>query len=88
MIASNVAHDEENNCFRLVIDNAEAILNYQLLPPSLDGSANIIDFTRTYVPPEFRGKGFAEALVRAGLNWAQHQGHTITASCWYVQKFI
>ncbi|MGL5391371.1 MAG: N-acetyltransferase, partial [Shewanella sp.] len=33
-------------------------------------------------------KGLAERLVRQGLKWAKEQEMQITASCWYVQKFL
>lgn len=47
-----------------------------------------IDFNRTFVPDELRGKGLAERLVRHGLKWAKAQDFEIAASCWYVQKFL
>lgn len=68
---------------RFIIEHqgGEAVLAYRL-------NDQTIDFYSTYVPPEFRGKGLAEKLVRTGLKWAKEQGYTIQASCWYVAKFI
>jgi len=91
---TNITHHSDKNCFILTLEkslgtknptgeeNAEAILEYRLLPNQA------IDFTRTYVPNEFRGKGLAEKLVRQGLAWAKQQELTIQASCWYVDKFL
>ena len=79
---ANITHHRDKQCFVLAIDGAEAILEYQLLQDSG------VDFTRTYVPARFRGKGLAEQLVRRGLSWAKEQGFSIQASCWYVEKFL
>ena len=58
-----------------------AILDYEF-------DAEEIDFTRTWVPPEFRGGNHARILVREGLDWARNQGLQISASCWYVAKVL
>lgn len=88
MTSTNVAHHQDKNCFILSADSladgelVEAKLEYKLL------GNNGIDFTHTYVPPEFRGKGFAEQLVKTGLTWAEEQGFSIEASCSYVSKML
>lgn len=79
---NEVRHDESRHCFILAIDHDAAILEYRKL------AGNIVDFTHTYVPVAFRGRGFAEHLVRHGLKWAREQGYDIQASCWYVGKFL
>lgn len=79
---NTIVHDQHKNCFSLDIDGAEAVLEYQLVDPQH------IDFTRTFVPPALRGKGVAESLVRHGLDWAKIQHLEISASCWYVEKFL
>lgn len=72
---------------RFVIGQAgeESVLHYALF--NNEGKP-AIDFNSTYVPPESRGKGFAEKLVRAGIKWAKEQGYELHASCWYAAKFI
>lgn len=45
-------------------------------------------FTHTFVPPEMRGKGVAEALVRAALADARSHGRRVVPHCSYVAKFI
>jgi hypothetical protein len=83
----DVVHNSDKQCFTVLVNNSQAILEYELLPNTTAG-VQVIDFNHTYVPTECRGKGIAEALVREGLHWAKEQGYSIKASCWYVQKFI
>ncbi|GAB59545.1 GNAT family N-acetyltransferase [Rheinheimera nanhaiensis] len=76
-----IQHQSEQQRFVLQLDGAEAVLDYAL-------SGDSINFHHTFVPPTFRGKGLAEKLVRHGLAWARQQQYQISASCWYVQKFL
>ena len=82
---ADVQHRRDEQRFVISHEGAEAILAYRLFTHD-DRAA--IDFNSTFVPPEFRGKGFAEALVRAGIAWAKEQGYELNASCWYAAKFI
>lgn len=66
----------------IALGDVSAQLEYTLLPEQT------IDFTHTYVPVEFQGKGYAEALVQHGLAWAKEQGFKAQASCWYVRKYL
>ncbi|MCW5549048.1 MAG: N-acetyltransferase [Opitutaceae bacterium] len=45
-------------------------------------------YTHTFVPPELRGRGLAEALVRAALADAKSAGLKVVPQCSYVAKFI
>lgn len=45
-------------------------------------------FTHTFVPPELRGRGLAEKLVRAGLELARAEDRRVVAQCSYVAAFI
>ncbi|MGL5409650.1 MAG: GNAT family N-acetyltransferase [Shewanella sp.] len=80
-IAITIEHQQDKQRFVIPVDGHEAVLEYRL-----DGKH--INFCRTYVPDELRGKGLAERLVRHGLKWAKAQHFEIQASCWYVQKFL
>ena len=82
---SEVQHLPEQKRFIIAHEGDEAVLAYRLFN---NGEQPAIDFNSTFVPPEFRGKGFAEKLVRAGIKWAQEQGYEMHASCWYAEKFI
>lgn len=81
MESVTVQHQPNQQRFVLQLEGHEAVLDYQL-------NDNNIDFNHTFVPPEFRGKGLAEKLVRAGLSWAKEQKYKIHASCSYVQRFL
>ena len=76
-----IEHQQDKQRFIIPFEGYEAVLEYQV-------SGKNIDFNRTFVPNELRGKGLAERLVRHGLKWAKTQDFTIQASCWYVQKFL
>jgi predicted GNAT family acetyltransferase len=81
----DIQHLPHEQRFVISCNGNEALLAYRLF--TRDGQA-AIDFNSTFVPPEFRGKGFAEKLVRAGIKWAKGQGYELHASCWYAAKFI
>jgi hypothetical protein len=76
-----VEHQPEQNRFVINVDQDTAVLDYHQ-----EGSS--VNFTRTYVPHSLRGKGYAEKLVHAGLEWAREQSMEIQASCWYVNKYL
>jgi len=81
-MAISVIHQPDRQRFVAVLDGQECVLEYRLLPD------HSVDFTRTFVPVALRGQGIAESLVRAGIGWAQEQAFEITASCWYVSRFL
>jgi len=82
---TDVQHLPDEHRFVILHEGSEALLAYRLFN---NGEKPAIDFNSTFVPPEFRGKGLAEKLVRAGLKWAKEQGYELNASCWYAAKFI
>lgn len=82
---TDIQHLSNQQRFIIPNDGGDAVMSYRLF--TREGHA-AIDFNSTYVPPEFRGKGLAEKLVRTGLTWAKEQGYELHASCWYVAKFI
>lgn len=47
-----------------------------------------VTYTHTFVPPELRGRGLAEALVRTALADARTAGLKVVPQCSYVAKFI
>jgi predicted GNAT family acetyltransferase len=76
-----VAHDEAGRRFVVMIDGHLAHADYQL-----DGERMIC--THTFVPPELRGHGLAEHLVRAALAEARQRGWRVVPACSYVAAFI
>lgn len=78
-----VIHQAEHERFVVQVGEFEALLEYHLLPRQ-----GVVDFHHTFVPPQIRGRGIAEKLVRTGLAWARTQQLKIEASCSYVRKFL
>ena len=76
-----IQHSLKENKFFGSDGDEEIVLEYIL-------TGSKVDFTHTFVPARLRGKGYAEKIVRQGLAWAKDQDLTITASCWYVAKFL
>lgn len=79
--SSGVRHDAAAQRFELISDGYRSELTY-----TLDGERVV--FTHTFVPPELRGRGIAEQLVRAGLGWAKAEAKRVVPACSYVAKFI
>ena len=76
-----IRHETEKSRFVIEQDDKECVLDYVLKGDS-------VNFTHTDVPFRLRGKGLAEELVKGGLQWANDNSLNITASCWYVKKFL
>lgn len=88
MTEKTVSHQPEKNRFVIMLGDQEAVLDYRLSRNATVTTDATVNFTHTYVPPDLRGKGLAEALVRTGLKWARQNDYQIQASCWYVAKFL
>jgi predicted GNAT family acetyltransferase len=76
-----VNHDTDTHRFLIRTEHGEAVLEYT-------ADKEHVVFTHTFVPPPLRGKGLAEALVRAGLAWAAETRRVVTATCSYVARFL
>jgi len=76
-----VQHATTAQRFELHAEGATALAEYQ----REDGR---VVFTHTFVPPEMRGKGLAESLVRAALAWARAEKLKVVPQCSYVARFI
>ena len=76
-----VRHNAAAQRFEVTIDGHFAVADY-----TDDGAR--MTFTHTFVPPELRGKGLAEKLVRAGLAEARTRGRSVVPACSYVATFI
>ena len=76
-----VRHDEAASRWTAEIDGHLAHADYEL------GGGRIV-FTHTFVPPELRGRGVAEQLVRAGLAHAREHNLRVVPACSYVAAFI
>ncbi|WP_187263858.1 GNAT family N-acetyltransferase [Pontibacter beigongshangensis] len=78
-----VTHEEQYQQFTVVLpDEEEAELAYSTPAPK------VLDFTHTFVPETARGKGIADKLIEAGLQFAANNNYQIRASCPVVARFI
>ncbi len=77
----NVRHNAATGRYEIEIDGHLSVAEYEL-----DGPRMI--FTHTLVPPELRGRGIAEQLVRAALDDARAKNRKVVPQCAYVTKFI
>ena len=69
------------NRFELEVEGALAVLEYE----RKDGA---MVFNHTEVPGQFRGRGYGEILVKAGLDAARAEGLRIVAVCPYVRAYL
>lgn len=78
---ATVTHNAHANRYETTVDGHLSICEYVL-----EGGRMV--FTHTVVPPELRGRGIAELLVRAALADARAAGRKVVPQCSYVAKFI
>lgn len=78
---TSVRHNVAAQRFEIATDSHLSVAEYLLDGPT-------VIFTHTFVPPELRGRGLAEKLVRAALQWAQAEKRPVVAACSYVAKFV
>jgi predicted GNAT family acetyltransferase len=76
-----VHHHSAGHRYEMTVDGHHAVCDYELT----DGK---MVFTHTLVPPELRGRGIAEKLVRAALADARDRELKVVPACSYVAKFI
>lgn len=88
---THVIHDMDGYQFFIGLDSKpsentlsadSAHLDYELT------DNQTINFTHTFVPFKLRGKGLAEKLVVAGIQWANENNFKIETNCWYVEKYL
>lgn len=77
-----IIHDEENKKFVTTIDGYEATLEYKIT------NEKTINFYRTYVPDELRGKGIAGKLTNKGIEYAIEKRLKVIPGCSYVSSFF
>lgn len=78
---ATVRHHADAHRFEAVVDGHLAVCEYE------DVDDRRI-FTHTLVPPELRGRGLAEQLVRAALADARARGRKIVPACSYVARLV
>ena len=80
-----VKHDEPGRKYFAVVDGRESVCDYGPAGPAGDKT---LVFSHTYVPPELRGRGIAEELVRQALDDVRQRGYKVIPSCWFVRVYI
>ena len=78
----HVEHRPADHRFVAQVDGGEAVLLYE---PVGDG---VLDLEHTIVPPEARGGGVGDALVRAALACAKQEGVGLIPTCPYVAAWL
>jgi predicted GNAT family acetyltransferase len=76
-----ILHNSHQARYEVLVDGYLSVCEYQL-------AGKRMTFTHTVVPPELRGRGIAEQLVRAALADARTAGIKVVPACSYVAKFI
>lgn len=76
-----VQHNSDATRYEAVVDGYLSVCEYEL------AGENLV-FTHTLVPPELRGRGIAEQLVRTALSDARSAGRKVIPACAYVARFI
>ncbi len=77
-----IKHDKDNQRFFSIVEGRESYLQY------LKVDSATLDYYKTYVPNELRGKGIAGKIVETALNYARENNLMIIPSCSYVETFI
>jgi predicted GNAT family acetyltransferase len=76
-----VHHNVLERRFEAIVDGHLSVADYVV-------EAGTVTFTHTFVPPELRGRGVAEKLVRAALAWAAEEKRRVIPACSYVARFV
>lgn len=76
-----VRHNSAEHRYEIETEGHLAVADYVQ-----DGRRRLM--THTFVPPELRGKGIAEKLVRAAFEDARREGNQIVPQCSYVATFM
>jgi predicted GNAT family acetyltransferase len=76
-----VTHNETEHRYEATVDGLLSVCDYEIVDDQ-------VVFTHTLVPPELRGRGIAEQLVRRGLDDARAAGRKVVPACSYVAVFI
>lgn len=78
----DVKHDQEARKFYSVISGMECLMEYDWLD---DGKMSII---HTYVPPELRNQGIAEAILASAAEYAMINHIGVVPVCSFADSFF
>jgi len=77
-----IIHKERKNRIYLKKENYKARLKYKRKKD------NVLEIYKTEVPPELRGQGIGNILMREALNYALKNNCKVKAVCSFAQKYI
>ncbi len=77
-------HDPAQHRYTLLVDGRPS--SFAEYRPAVDGTTMV--FHHTVTPAPDRGQGYAAELVGRALDDVRASGHTVVATCWYVDQFI
>lgn len=76
-----VRHNVADSRFEAEVEGRLAVADYER-------RAGEMVMTHTFVPPELRGRGVAEQLVRTALEYAKAEGMRVVPACSYVARYV
>jgi predicted GNAT family acetyltransferase len=76
-----IRNNEAASRFEAALDGLTAVTEYRRKPGR-------IIFTHTEVPHELEGKGIANKLAHAALDYARSEGLRVHATCPFISAFI
>lgn len=77
-----VRHEPENDRFVADLPDGVATLDYSRV------DERTLDYERTFVPGELRGRGIGSHLVERALDYASDHGLRVVATCPFVEELI
>ncbi len=77
-----VTHDAEKHQFAANIDDNVGSLKYNII------DSTVWEYYSTYVPPNLRGKGVAQALAKYALSYARDNNLKIKPTCSFIKTYI
>ena len=81
MANDQVKHNESAQRFEMDVNGMTAVAEYQR-----DG--NVLTFTHTEVPMEFRGHGVGKKLARGALELVREAGDKVIPQCPFIAHFM
>jgi predicted GNAT family acetyltransferase len=78
---SGVFHNPETQRFELACGDGKAFAEYRR-------EQDLLVITHTFVPTECRGRGLAEQIVRAAMEFARAEKLRVVPQCSYVEVFF
>lgn len=76
-----VKHDPQAQEFYIETPEGKAFLHYEK-------EGGVLNFHHTFVPPELRGKGLAEQVVKASFDYAEKNHLKVKPTCPYVARLV